>query len=284
VVCNRITPEQIRELEPHGVGIAGIHVPEAGVVDYGRVAQRLAAIVGEKGSRVVNNARATGIRRDNSRAIVETSAGEFAATQVVNCAGLYSDRITKLSGAKPSAKVVPFRGEFYALRPEGQYLVKGLIYPVPDPAYPFLGVHFTKRMSGMIECGPNAVLAFAREGYTNKTVNLRDLCETLTYLGFWRLATKYWKIGMNEMHRSFSKPAFVRALQRLVPEIKSEFLDWAPAGVRAQTVSPDGKMVDDFVIEETDRVVNVENAPSPAATASLNIGKLVVDKVATRFA
>jgi L-2-hydroxyglutarate oxidase len=283
VVCNRIGPEQIRELEPHGVGIAGIHVPEAGVVDYGRVAQRLAAIVGEKGSRVVNNARATGIRRDNSRAIVETSAGEFAAKQVVNCAGLYSDRITKLSGAKPSAKVVPFRGEFYALRPEGQYLVKGLIYPVPDPAYPFLGVHFTKRMSGMIECGPNAVLAFAREGYKNTTVNLRDLCETLTYLGFWRLATKYWRIGMNEMHRSFSKPAFVRALQRLVPEIKSEYLDWAPAGVRAQTVSPDGKMVDDFVIEETDRVVNVENAPSPAATASLNIGKLVVDRLAPRF-
>jgi (S)-2-hydroxyglutarate dehydrogenase len=284
VVCNRITPEQIRELEPHGVGIAGIHVPEAGVVDYGRVAQRLAAIVGEKGSRVVNNARATGIRRDAGRAIVETSAGEFAAKQVVNCAGLYSDRITKLSGAKPSAKVVPFRGEFYALRPEGQYLVKGLIYPVPDPAYPFLGVHFTKRMSGMIECGPNAVLAFAREGYKNTTVNLRDLCETLTYLGFWRLATRYWRIGANEMHRSFSKRAFVRALQRLVPEIKSEFLDWAPAGVRAQTVSPDGKMVDDFVIDETDRVVNVENAPSPAATASLNIGKLVVDKLAGRFA
>jgi L-2-hydroxyglutarate oxidase len=215
---------------------------------------------------------------------VETTAGEFAAQQIVNCAGLYSDRVTKLSGAKPSAKVVPFRGEFYALRPEGQYLVKGLIYPVPDPAYPFLGVHFTKRMSGMIECGPNAVLAFAREGYKNTTVNLRDLGETLTYPGFWRLATKYWRIGMNEMHRSFSKRAFVRALQRLVPEIESRFLEWAPAGVRAQTVSPDGKMVDDFVIDETDRVINIENAPSPAATASLNIGKLVVDKVAGRFA
>jgi L-2-hydroxyglutarate oxidase len=284
VVCNRITPDQIREIEPHCVGLAGIHIPEAGVVDYGRVAQRLAAIVGERGSRVVTSAKATGIRRDAGRAIVETSAGEFAAKQVVNCAGLYSDRVTKLSGAKPSAMVVPFRGEFYALRPEGQYLVKGLIYPVPDPAYPFLGVHFTKRMSGMIECGPNAVLAFAREGYKNTTVNLRDLGETLTYPGFWRLATKYWRIGANEMHRSFSKRAFVRALQRLVPEIKSEFLDWAPAGVRAQTVSPDGKMVDDFVIDETDRVVNVENAPSPAATASLNIGKLVVDRLAGRFA
>ena len=143
------------------------------------------------------------------------------------------NRITRLSGAKPSAKVVPFRGEFYALRPEGQHLVKMLIYPVPDPQYPFLGVHFTRRMSGMIECGPNAVLAFAREGYKNTTVNLRDLTETLTYSGFWRLATRYWRIGMNEMHRSFSKRAFVRALQRLVPEIKSEYLDWAPSGVRA---------------------------------------------------
>jgi L-2-hydroxyglutarate oxidase len=284
VDCERIGPERIRELEPHCVGLAGIHIPEAGVVDYGQVAQRLAAIVGERGSRVVTSAKATSIRRDSARAIVETTAGEFAAKQVVNCAGLYSDRVTRLSGTKPSAMVVPFRGEFYALRAEGQHLVKMLIYPVPDPAYPFLGVHFTRRMSGMIECGPNAVLAFAREGYKNTTVNLRDLSETLTYPGFWRLAVRYWRIGANEMHRSFSKRAFVRALQRLVPEIKSEYLDWAPAGVRAQTVSPDGKMVDDFVIDETDRVVNVENAPSPAATASLNIGKLVVDKLAGRFA
>ena len=284
VVCNRITPEQIREIEPYCAGIAGIHVPEAGVVDYGRVCRRLAEIITERGSKVVTSARANAIRRDNGRAIVETAAGEFAAKQVVNCAGLYSDRVTKMSSAKPSAKVVPFRGEFYALRPEGQYLVKALIYPVPDPAYPFLGVHYTKRMNGMIECGPNAVLAFAREGYTNTTINLRDLCETLTYLGFWKLATKYWRIGMSEMYRSFSKPAFLRALQRLVPEMKSEYLDWAPAGVRAQTVSPDGKMVDDFVIDETDRVVNVENAPSPAATASLNIGKLVVERLSPRFA
>jgi (S)-2-hydroxyglutarate dehydrogenase len=284
VVCNRITPEQIREIEPHCAGLAGIHVPEAGVVDYAAVCRRLAEIISAEGSRVVTSAKATAIKRDNGRVVVETPAGEFAAQQVVNCAGLYSDRVTKLSGATPSAMVVPFRGEFYALRPEGQYLVKGLIYPVPDPAYPFLGVHFTKRMSGMIECGPNAVLAFAREGYTNTTVNFRDLGETLSYPGFWRLVAEYWRIGMNELHRSFSKPAFVRALQRLVPEIKSEYLDWAPAGVRAQTVSPDGKMVDDFVIEETDRVVNVENAPSPAATASLNIGKLVVDRLAPRFA
>jgi (S)-2-hydroxyglutarate dehydrogenase len=284
VVCERIGPERIRELEPHCVGLAGIHIPEAGVVDYGQVARRLAEIITERGSRVVTSARATAIKRDNGRAVVETTAGPFAAKQVVNCAGLHSDRVTRLSGGKPSAKVIPFRGEFYALRPEGQHLVKMLIYPVPDPAYPFLGVHFTRRMSGLIECGPNAVLAFAREGYKNTTVNLRDLGETLAYPGFWRLAARYWRIGANEMHRSFSKRAFVRALQRLVPEIKSEYLDWAPAGVRAQTVSPDGQMVDDFVIDETDRVVNVENAPSPAATASLNIGKLIVDRLVARFA
>jgi L-2-hydroxyglutarate oxidase len=283
VVCNRISPEQIREIEPHCAGLAGIHVPEAGVVDYAAAARRMAEIITERGSRVVTSAKATAIRRDNGRAIVETAAGEFAAQHVVNCAGLYSDRVTRLSGAKPSAKVVPFRGEFYSLRQEGQYLVKALIYPVPDPAYPFLGVHYTKRMNGLIECGPNAVLAFAREGYKNTTVNLRDLGETLAYPGFWKLCTKYWRIGANEMYRSFSKRAFVRALQRLVPEMKSEYLDWAPAGVRAQTVSPDGQMVDDFVIDETERVVNVENAPSPAATASLNIGKLVVERLIPRF-
>jgi L-2-hydroxyglutarate oxidase LhgO len=283
VVCERIGPERIRELEPHAAGIAAIHIPEAGVVDYGQVAKRLAEIVTRQGSSVVTSARATGIRNDNNRAIVESTAGEFAAQQIVNCAGLHSDRVARLSGAKPSAMIVPFRGEFYALRPEAHHLVRMLIYPVPDPNYPFLGVHFTRRINGLIECGPNAVLAFAREGYRNTTVNVRDLAETLTFPGFWRLSMRYWKIGADEMWRSFSKPAFVRALQRLVPAIESRFLEWAPAGVRAQAVSRDGQMVDDFVIEETDRVVNVENAPSPAATASLNIGKLVVDRLAPRF-
>jgi L-2-hydroxyglutarate oxidase LhgO len=179
--------------------------------------------------------------------------------------------------------IVPFRGEFYALRSEAHHLVRMLIYPVPDPMYPFLGVHFTRRINGLVECGPNAVLAFAREGYKNTTVNVRDLSETLAFPGFWRLATRYWKIGADELWRSFSKPAFVRALQRLVPAIESRFLDWAPAGVRAQAVGRNGDMLDDFVIEETDRVVNVENAPSPAATASLNIGKLVVERLVPRF-
>ncbi len=283
VVCERIGPERIRELEPQAAGIAGIHIPEAGVVDYAQVARRLAELIQSQGSSVVTSARATGIRRDTNGAVVETTAGEFAAEQVVNCAGLYSDRVTRFSGVRPSAMIVPFRGEFYELRPEAHHLVRMLIYPVPDPNYPFLGVHFTRRINGTVECGPNAVLAFAREGYRNTTINLRDMAETLSFPGFWRLAMRYWKIGADEMWRSFSKPAFVRALQRLVPAIESRFLDWAPSGVRAQAVSRDGHMLDDFVIEETDRVVNVENAPSPAATASLNIGRLVVDRLAPRF-
>jgi len=284
VVCERIGPERIRELEPHAAGIAAIHIPEAGVVDYAQVARRLAELLQMQGSRIVTKALATGIRRDTRQAIVETTAGEFAAQQVVNCAGLYSDRVTRFSGVRPSAMIVPFRGEFYELRPEAHHLVRMLIYPVPDPRYPFLGVHFTRRVDGRIECGPNAVLAFAREGYRNTTFNVRDLAETLTFPGFWRLASRYWRIGAAEMWRSFSKPAFVRALQRLVPAIESRYLDWAPAGVRAQAVSRDGEMIDDFIIEETDRVINVENAPSPAATASLNIGRLVVDRLAPRFA
>jgi L-2-hydroxyglutarate oxidase len=283
VVCERIDVARLRELEPHAAGTAAIHIPESGIVDYAAVAQRLAQLITAQGNKVVTGARATAIRRDTDCAIVETTAGEFAAQQVVNCAGLFSDRVTRLSGAQPSSLIVPFRGEFYLVRPEAHHLVRMLIYPVPDPRYPFLGVHFTRRIDGRVECGPNAVLAFAREGYRNTTVNLRDLSETLRYGGFWRLAGKYWRIGAAEMWRSFNKRAFVRAAQRLVPEIEPWHFEWAPAGVRAQAVSPDGAMVDDFVINETDRVVNVENAPSPAATASLNIGRLVVERLVPRF-
>jgi L-2-hydroxyglutarate oxidase LhgO len=283
VVCERIGPERIRELEPQAAGIAGIHIPEAGVVDYAQVARRLADLIHAQDADIVTRARVFGIRRDNACAIVETTVGEFAARQVVNCAGLYSDRVTRLSGVRPQAMIVPFRGEFYELRPEAHHLVRMLIYPVPDPRYPFLGVHFTRRINGRVECGPNAVLAFAREGYRNTTINPRDLIETLAYPGFWRLAARYWRIGADEMWRSFSKRAFVHALQRLVPAIESQHLDWAPSGVRAQAVNRGGEMLDDFVIDETDRVINVENAPSPAATASLNIGRLVVERLAPRF-
>jgi L-2-hydroxyglutarate oxidase len=283
VVCERIDVARLKELEPHAAGIAAIHVPESGIVDYQHVARRLAELIEGQGSQIKTGARVTAVRRHHNLALVETTAGEFPAEQVVNCAGLHSDRVTRLSGAQPASKIIPFRGEFYLVRPEAHHLVRMLIYPVPDPRYPFLGVHFTRRIDGRVECGPNAVLAFAREGYRNTTVNLRDMAETLTYRGFWRLARRYWRIGADEMRRSFSKRAFVRAAQRLVPEIEPEHFEWAPAGVRAQAVAPDGSMVDDFVITETERVVNVENAPSPAATASLNIGRLVVERLAPRF-
>ena len=283
VRCARIGPERLREIEPHCAGIAAVHVPDAGITDFAQVARRLAEIVCRSGGTVVTSARATAIRRDTDRAVVETTAGEFAARQVINCAGLQSDRVTRLSGAKPSTRIVPFRGEFYRLRPEAHHLVRALIYPCADPNFPFLGVHFTKLVGGGFECGPNAVLAWAREGYRHTDINLRDIAEWLTYAGFWRMAARHWRMGCEEMWRSLSKRAFVRALGRLIPEISSDQLEWAPAGVRAQAVSPQGDIVEDFVIDETDRVINVENAPSPAATASLNIGRLVVERVAVRF-
>lgn len=284
VRCERIGPERLKEIEPHCAGIAAVHVPDAGIVDYALVAKRLAERIEEQGSRVVTDARATAMRRDPGQVVVETTTSEFAAQQVVNCAGLYSDRVTRLSGVTPKIRILPFRGEFYTLRPEAHHLVRALIYPVADPNFPFLGVHFTKLIHGGFECGPNAVLAWSREGYRHRDINLRDMAEWLAFPGFWRMAARHWRMGLEEMWRSFSKPAFVRALQRLIPEIRSDQLDWAPAGVRAQAVTPDGIIKDDWVIEETDRVINVENAPSPAATAALNIGRLVVDTLAPRFA
>lgn len=283
VRCERIGPERLREIEPHCAGIAAVHVPEAGIVDYAQVARRLAEIIAERGGQVVTSARVTGIRRDTGCAIVESTAGEFAAEQVVNCAGLYADRVSRLSGMKPETRILPFRGEFYKLKPEAYHLVKALIYPCADPNFPFLGVHFTKLIHGGYECGPNAVLAWAREGYRHSDVNLRDVWEWLNFRGFWKMAARHWRMGLEEMWRSFSKPAFVRALQKLIPEIRGDQLDWAPGGVRAQAVSPEGTIIDDWIIEETDRVVNVENAPSPAATASLNIGRLVVERLAPRY-
>jgi (S)-2-hydroxyglutarate dehydrogenase len=202
---------------------------------------------------------------------------------VVTCTGLHADRTARQTGQPFREKVVPFRGEYFDVKPEAHHLVRGLIYPVPDTRFPFLGVHFTKTIHGGLDCGPNAVLAFAREGYRKYDVNLRDLFESLTYIGFLRMATKFWRTGLNEMWRSVSKKAFVKALQRLVPEIRAEHLETAPAGVRAQALGRDGTLVDDFLILESERIVNVCNAPSPAATASLNVGKLIVEKLATRF-
>jgi L-2-hydroxyglutarate oxidase len=285
VECEMIDAGRLRELEPHAAGLQAIHVPRAGIVDYSVVCERLAERVRQSGGEIRTGVRATGFRRTaGGEIVVETSAGEFAARQAVNCAGLHSDRVARLSGQAPQVQIVPFRGEYFELAPEARSLVRTLIYPVPDPAFPFLGVHFTKMIGGGVECGPNAVLAFGREAYLKTDLNIRDLAETLSYPGFLRLAAKYWRMGAGEMWRSLSKQAFVRALQRLVPEICSEHLHPIPAGIRAQTVARDGSMVDDFLIETTDRVVNVLNAPSPAATASLRIGEKIVDILAERFA
>jgi L-2-hydroxyglutarate oxidase LhgO len=196
---------------------------------------------------------------------------------------LHSDRIAKISGQEPKAKILPFRGEFYELKPDFRHLCRNLIYPVPDPNFPFLGVHFTRMIDGSVECGPNAVLAFAREGYRKMDVNLRDLVESVTYPGFRRLAAKHWKVGAGEMWRSFSKAAFVKALQRLMPEIRSEHLVAARSGVRAQAVTPGGNLVDDFLVQRVGNIVHVENAPSPAATSSLNVGRIIVERLAAAF-
>ncbi len=283
VRCEMVDRDRLHELEPHAAGIRAIHVPEAGIVDYRQVSNRIAEIVQHRGGDVRTDTEVKAIAPNGSRVMVSSNAGEWECRYLVNCAGLYCDRVSQMGGQKPSAQIVPFRGEYYELKPEAHHLCRTLIYPVPDPSFPFLGVHFTRMIDGGVECGPNAVLAFAREGYRKLTINPYDLWESLTYPGFLKLAFKYWRVGAGEMWRSFSKAAFVKALQRLVPEIRSEHLVTAPAGVRAQAVTRKGEMVDDFLIDETERIINIGNAPSPAATASLNIGKLIVEKLAERF-
>jgi L-2-hydroxyglutarate oxidase len=283
VRCERISPERLRELEPHAAGVEALHVPETGIVDYRRVCERLAERVAERGGAVVTEAEAVHFSRVGNRTVVSTPAGEYDARIVVNCAGLQSDRVTRLAAGRPTARIVPFRGEYFELVSEKRHLCRNLIYPVPDPAFPFLGVHFTRRIGGGVECGPNAVLALAREGYTKGAVNVRDLWGTLSYGGFLRLARKHWRTGAGEVWRSLSKRAFTRALRRLLPEVEEGDLVPAPAGIRAQAVAPDGAMVDDFLIVEDERTVHVNNAPSPAATAALEIGRSVAEKVTARL-
>jgi L-2-hydroxyglutarate oxidase len=283
IVCEKIDRGRLRELEPHAAGIRALYLPHAGIVDFRQVCERLASRIREQGHRILTGAAVTGLTGRPDEVIVRSRVGEFAARYVVNCAGLHSDRVAAFGSSRPAVRIVPFRGEYYKLKPAAGHLCNNLIYPVPDPRFPFLGVHFTRTAWGEVECGPNAVLAFAREGYRKRDVNVRDLVETLTYPGFIKMATRYWRTGVGEMWRSFSKAAFVKALQRLMPEITAEHLVPAPAGVRAQAVVPDGSMLDDFAFAETARVVHVVNAPSPAATAALSIGRSIVAKLAERF-
>lgn len=283
VQCEVIDADRLRELEPHVAGVRAIHVPEAGIVNYRHVCEKFGELIRHAGGEIVLGTRVTGIHHNGDGSVLDTSTGEYRASVVINCAGLYCDRVTKMSGAEPAAKIVPFRGEYFELNDDARHLCRTLIYPVPDPSFPFLGVHFTKMIDGGVECGPNAVLAFAREGYTKTDINLAELFESLTYAGFLKLAAKHWKTGCGEMWRSFSKRAFVKALQRLMPEIQADQLHAAPAGVRAQALKRDGSMVDDFLIQEHERVINVNNAPSPAATSSLNIGRMICDKIVARL-
>ena len=278
VDCTVINTDRLKELEPHCAGVGAIHVPEAGIVDYPGVCHKLGSLLQAAGTEIHFNCRANAIDQHTDYVRLQTSSHDIEATQVINCGGLYSDRIARQSGQKMKERIVPFRGEYFELKPEAHHLCRTLIYPVPDPRFPFLGVHFTRMIHGGVECGPNAVFALAREGYNWRTINLRDLFESITYPGFIRLIARNWKTGLGEVWRSLSKAAFVRALQKLVPEIRAEHLEPAPAGVRAQALGLDGKLVDDFVILRQERVINVCNAPSPAATAALNIGRHIAEQ------
>jgi L-2-hydroxyglutarate oxidase LhgO len=272
-----IGPEELREIEPHAAGLKALVVPSTGITDYAAVCEKYAELISAGGGTVLTRAAATTIRRTASEIVVESSRGAFSADSLINCAGLFSDRISRMAGDDPGVIIVPFRGEYYDLIPERASLVRALIYPVPDPRFPFLGVHFTRRITGKVDAGPNAVLALAREGYRHRDISVRDLGSTLTFPGFWRMARKHWRNGLDEWHRSLSKPAFVRALQRLLPEVGENDLVPGGSGVRAQALKRDGTLVDDFQFVPSGRVLHVLNVPSPAATASLAIGKVIVD-------
>jgi len=284
VNCKIISREEILEIEPHVAGVQAIHVPECGIVNYKQVCLRLGEIIQEiEENKIFLGHQVTKIRKLGTSLVVDTNGKEIECKHLIYCGGLHSDKLTKLGGQKPPAKIIPFKGEYFELKEDSKHLCKNLIYPVPDPAFPFLGVHFTRMIDGTVECGPNAVLAFGREAYGKFDLNLKDLLESITYPGFQKMAMKHWKMGWGEMWRSYNKAAFVKALRRLIPEIEADHLSSAPAGIRAQAVSHKGALVDDFLIEENDRIINVCNAPSPAATASLNIGSTIANSLSRRI-
>jgi (S)-2-hydroxyglutarate dehydrogenase len=279
IPVTKLTAEEVRDLEPGVRCLAGLKVHTTGIVDYKAVCAKLAELICERGGTVMTGARVINLREVNGAHHLETTKGEFSARFLINCAGLHSDRVARLAGMRPEARIVPFRGEYYELIPERRHLVRALIYPVPNPAFPFLGVHFTRMIDGSVHAGPNAVLAFKREGYHKTSFNFRDFLETMTYGGFWKLASKNLAEGCMEMRRSYSKAAFVKSLQQLIPELQSDDIIPTHAGVRAQALQPDGGLVDDFLILRGHNSCHVCNAPSPAATAALEIGKAVAEQV-----
>ena len=279
----KLSKGELKEYEPHVNGVEGIFVPHTGIVDYKLVAEKYGELLKIEGAQIHFGEKVTGINLGANQAEVITDKQTYEAKIVVNCAGLHSDKIASMTVKKLNVKIIPFRGEYFKLKKEKEYLVKNLIYPVPDPNFPFLGVHFTRMAKGGVEAGPNAVLAFQREGYKKSQINLAELAETLAWPGFQKVAVKYWRTGLGEMYRSFSKAAFTKALQKLIPEIQESDLVEGGAGVRAQACDRTGGLVDDFLILEEERVINVCNAPSPAATSSLAIGETVSRLVMNRW-
>ena len=275
-----IGPEELRQIEPHASGVRALVVPSTGITDYAAVCDKYAELIAARGGCLLTSTEVTGIRRQGGEITVETRRGAFSGKSLINCAGLFSDRISYMAGDNPPGMIVPFRGEYYDLIPGRSSLVRSLIYPVPDPRFPFLGVHFTRRISGSVDAGPNAVLAFRREGYRRTDFNMRDLGSCLAFPGFWRMAAKNWRSGVGEFYRSFSKAAFVRALQRLVPEVRAEDMVPGGSGVRAQALTREGTLVDDFQFVPSEMMLHVLNVPSPAATASLVIGRTIVSTAA----
>lgn len=284
LAINKIDPDELKEIEPHVAGLGAIQVPQAGIVNYKQVSEKFAEIIEERGGVIHLQTKVKQMHEETEQVTIETDKGDFTADVVINCAGLHSDRVAEATGYKTDMKIMPFRGEYYMLKPEKRYLVKNLIYPVPNPKFPFLGVHYTRMIDGEIEAGPNAVLSFKREGYKMTDFSATDLAESLRYPGLWKLARKFVKEGIDEYARSFSKKLFTKSLQQLIPEIQEDDLIAAPAGVRAQALNRDGTMVDDFHIIMGKRTVHVCNAPSPAATASIEIGEEIVERLEKRFA
>ncbi|MGD9796414.1 MAG: L-2-hydroxyglutarate oxidase [Acidimicrobiia bacterium] len=279
IAVEQLGPDGLRDHEPNVRGLAGLYVPSTGIVDYVAVARTYAALLTAAGGEVRLGTRATSVTERADGFVIGTDLGEVHARFLVNCAGLHSDRVARLAGTDPGAQIVPFRGEYFELVPERRSLVKNLIYPVPDPEFPFLGVHYTRMIDGTVHCGPNAVPGLAREGYRKRDIELRDVAEIVRYRGFWKLAAKHRRAGLTEIHRSLSKKQFLRSLQRLIPAVQSEDIVPTHAGVRAQALARDGALIDDFLLVPAQRALHVCNAPSPAATASLEIGRAITDSL-----